>query len=94
MTLSPASLIQARLPSRSACSALDCLEQRVLAREVVVERASAQGRLVQDHLDRGAVVAVLGEQAGGDAEDPVAGGGAPLCLEVHATTLDIPTISR
>ncbi len=64
-------------------------EQRVLAREVVVERAAAHSRLGQHRLDRRAVVAALGEQPRGDVDQVRPGGLAPLDVLVHPPPCEV-----
>ena len=54
----------------------DGVEQGFLAREVVVERAAADPGGGQYRLDRGAPVAVAGEQAGGHLDELAARGAA------------------
>ena len=58
-------------------------EQRLLAREVVVERAAADSGAGLHRLDRRAVVAVLGEQPRRDLDHVRPGGPAPLDVLVH-----------
>ena len=62
-------------------------EQRLLAREVVVERAPADSGAGLHRLDRGAVVAVLGEQPGRDLDHVRPGGPAPLDVLVHPSPI-------
>jgi len=58
-------------------------EQRLLAREVVVERATADPGAGLDRLDRRAVVPVLGEQSRRNLDHVRPGGPAPLDVLVH-----------
>ena len=58
-------------------------EQRLLAREVVVQRAAADPGLGLDRLDRRAVVPVLGEQPRRNLDHVRPGGPAPLDVLVH-----------
>ncbi len=51
----------------------DLLDQRILAAEVVIDRGEVGIRGAGDHAHRGAVEAVLHEQALGRIEDAVAG---------------------
>jgi len=59
-------------------------EQRLLAREVVVERAAADSGAGLDRLDRRAVVPVLGEQPRRNLDHVRPSGPAPLDILVHS----------
>jgi hypothetical protein len=58
-------------------------EQRLLAREMVVERAAADPGAGLHHLDRRAVVAMLGEQPRRDLDHVRPGSPAPLDVLIH-----------
>src|ERR1043165_4839639 len=64
-------------------------EQRLLAREVVGERATADSGAGLHRLDRRAVVAVLGEQPGRDLDHVRPGGPAPLDVLVHPSPIQL-----
>jgi hypothetical protein len=62
----------------------DGVEERLLAAEVVIERALGHLGAGHDRVQRGARVAVLGEQLGGDLEERLLGGGGVLLAPADA----------
>jgi hypothetical protein len=69
------------------------LEQRLLAAEVMVERAAADARLAQHRLDRSARVAIGDEETRPD-RNQLATGRLPLLDLPAPGHLDIPTVGR
>ncbi len=63
------------------------LEQVGLAREVMVERATTDGGLLQDLLGGGGGESLLREEAPGRGDEPAPGGLGAFCLRGHAGSL-------